>query len=57
MRLAAANLIAMKCSAFLASAVTGLVLAGSAGAGVNVWFVADGDPVSVPRTAVSACQA
>ena len=39
----------MKCSAFLALAVSALVLAGSAGAGVNVWFVADGKPVSVPR--------
>ena len=44
-----ANLIAMKCSAFLALVVSALVLAGSAGAGVNVWFVADGKPVSVPR--------
>ena len=39
----------MKCSAFLALVVSALVLAGSAGAGVNVWFVADGKPVSVPR--------
>ena len=39
----------MKCSAFLALMVSALVLAGSAGAGVNVWFVADGKPVSVPR--------
>ena len=49
MRLSAANLIAMKCSAFIALAVSALVLAGSAGAGVNVWFVADGKPVSVQR--------
>lgn len=50
MRLPTANLISMKCSAFLALAVSALVLAGSAGAGVNVWFVADGKPVSVPRS-------
>ncbi len=49
MRPQAANLIAMKCSAFLALLVSALALAGSAGAGVNVWFVADGKPVSVPR--------
>jgi hypothetical protein len=49
MRLAAANQIAMKCSAFLALAVSALVFAGSAGAGVNVWFLADETPVSVPR--------
>src|SRR6186713_612300 len=53
MRLPAANLIAMKCSAFVALAVSALVLAGSAGAGVNVWFVADGKPVSVPRNGTS----
>src|SRR5689334_11602958 len=49
MRLPVANLIAMKCSAFVALAVSALVLTGSAGAGVKVWFVADGKPVSVPR--------
>jgi L,D-transpeptidase catalytic domain/Sporulation and spore germination/Putative peptidoglycan binding domain len=49
MRLPAANLISMKCSAFVALVVAALVLAGSAGAGVNVWFVADGKPVSVQR--------
>src|SRR5947207_1450823 len=53
MSAATANLIAMKCSAFLALVVSALVLAGSAGAGVNVWFVADGKPVSVPRTGTS----
>jgi hypothetical protein len=45
-----ANLIAMKCSAFLAALVAALAVAGSAGAGVKVWFVADGQPVSVPRS-------
>ena len=39
----------MKCSAFVAIVVSALVLVGSAGAGVNVWFVADGKPVSVLR--------
>ena len=43
----APNLIAMKCSAFLALVVSALVLAGPAGAGVSVWFVADGKPVEV----------
>ena len=49
MRPRAANLIAMKCSAFLVLLVSALALAGSAGAGVDVWFVADGKPVSVAR--------
>ena len=43
----------MKCSAFLALVVSALVLAGSAGAGVNVWFVADGKPISVLRNATT----
>ena len=43
------NVIAMKCSAFLALVVVALVLAGTAGAGVNVWFLAYGKPVSVTR--------
>jgi hypothetical protein len=45
----ATNLIAMKCGAFLALGVSALVLAGPAGAGVGVWFVADGKPVQVER--------
>ncbi len=49
MRLSPANLIAMKCSVFLVLVVSALVLTGSAGAGVNVWFVSDGKPVSVLR--------
>jgi len=53
MRLPAANLIAMKCSVFVALVVSALALAGWAEAGVNVWFVADGKPVSVSRNATT----
>src|SRR6188472_4393506 len=49
MRRAAADLMAVKCCSFIAPAVAALVFAGSAGAGVNVWFIAEGKPVSVPR--------
>jgi hypothetical protein len=47
----------MKCSAFLALVIAALVLSGSAGAGVNVWFVADGKPVSVARSGTTIQQA
>ena len=40
----------MKCSAFLALAASALALPGAAGAGVSVWFVADGKPVPVVRS-------
>jgi hypothetical protein len=40
----------MKCSAFLALAACALALPGTAGAGVRVWFVADGKPVPVVRS-------
>jgi len=40
----------MKYSAFLALAISSLAITGSAGAGVSVWFVADGKPVSVTRS-------
>jgi hypothetical protein len=40
----------MKCSAFLALATCAFALPGTAGAGVRVWFVADGKPVPVVRS-------
>ena len=49
MRVSAANLIAMKCSAFVAFMAFALALPSAAGAGVDVWFVADGKPVVVVR--------
>ena len=45
-----ANPIQMKCRVFLAVSATVLALPGIAGAGVNVWFVADGKPTAVVRT-------
>ena len=50
MRAPTANLIGMKCRAFLALAACALALPGNVGAGVSVWFVADGKPVSVVRS-------
>jgi hypothetical protein len=41
--------MSMKCSAFLALAACALALPGTAGAGMRVWFVADGRPVPVVR--------
>ena len=51
------NSIPVKCSAFLALAVSTLVFAGSAGAGVSVWFVEDGKPVQVERAGTTIQQA
>jgi hypothetical protein len=46
-----AELIAMKCSAFLAAAAcTTLISAGPAGADVGVWFIGNGKPVEVERS-------
>jgi len=45
-----ANPIAMKCRLFLAFAASALALPGTAGAGVSVWFVADGKPVPIVRS-------
>ena len=53
----AANLIPVRCSVFLAAALAALALAGTAGAGVQVWFVADGKPVAVSRSGTSVRQA
>jgi len=57
MHLPAANLIPVKCSAFLAVAVAALALAGTAGAGVQVWFVSAGKPVAVSRNGSTVRQA
>ena len=45
----AANLIVVKCRAFLALVVVALAFPGVAAAGVRVWFVADEKPVPVAR--------
>ena len=49
MRVPTANATSMKCSAFLALVAAALALPCSAGAAVNVWFLADGKPVPVAR--------
>jgi peptidoglycan hydrolase-like protein with peptidoglycan-binding domain len=57
MRLPAANVIPVKCSAFLIVVVAALALAGPAVAGVQVWFEADGKPVAVTRSGTTVGQA
>jgi hypothetical protein len=57
MRLPAANVIPVKCSAFLIVVVAALALAGQAVAGVQVWFEADGKPVAVTRSGTTIGQA
>ena len=57
MRLPAANVIPVKCSAFLIVMVAALALAGQAVAGVQVWFEADGKPVAVTRSGTTVGQA
>ena len=57
MRLPAANVIPVKCSAFLIVMVAALALAGQAVAGVQVWFEADGKPVAVTRSGTTIGQA
>src|SRR6476659_6833405 len=49
MRIPTANATFMKCSALLALVTAALALPCSAGAAVNVWFLADGQPVPVAR--------
>ena len=53
MRAQPANLIGMKCRAFLTLAAMTLVIPGTAGAGLRVWFVADGKPTAVVRSGTS----
>ena len=43
------NHVSVKCSAFLAVTACALALPGAAGAGVQIWFSADGKPVPVVR--------
>jgi hypothetical protein len=57
MRVPAANLIPVKCSIFLAVTAAALVFVGTAGAGVQAWFVADGKPVVVSRPGTTVLQA
>jgi murein L,D-transpeptidase YcbB/YkuD len=45
----AANVIPVKCSVFLAVLLGALASAGTAGAGVQVWLLADGKPAPVTR--------
>jgi hypothetical protein len=57
MCLSAANLISVKCSVFLVAVVAALAFVGSAGAGVQVWFVSGAKPVAVSRTGTTVREA
>jgi len=49
MQTAASNHVSVKCRAFLVVTACALALPGAAGAGLQVWFSADGTPVPVVR--------
>jgi hypothetical protein len=49
--------MSVKCSVFLAAMVAAHAFVGTAGAGVQVWFVSEGKPVAVTRTGTTVRQA